>query len=163
MTPLKVRTLTASLLAALFFFTMSGTGKASLSEDDLQAQTKEVAKTLRCAVCQSESVWESNAELALQMREIIRERLQQGESPDQIRAYFVSRYGDFILLKPRTFGLNWLLWGGPFLLLLMGALFLLKNIRGWTQESQSAPAENLASLSEEEQKQIDQEIKTFKN
>jgi cytochrome c-type biogenesis protein CcmH len=160
---LKGPTLAAGLLAALLFFALTVTGRASLSEDDLQAQTKDVAKSLRCAVCQSESVWESNAELALQMREIIRERLQQGESPDQIRAYFVSRYGDFILLKPRTFGLNWLLWGGPFLLLLMGALFLLKNIRGWTKESAAAPAENLASLSEEEQKQIDQEIQSFKN
>jgi cytochrome c-type biogenesis protein CcmH len=163
MNPMKVLSLAACLLASLFFFTLSGTGKASLSEDELQAQTKEVAKTLRCAVCQSESVWESNAELALQMREIIRERLQQGESPEQIRAYFVSRYGDFILLKPRTFGLNWLLWGGPFLLLLMGALFLLKNIKSWTKESASVPAENLATLNEEEQKQIDQEIQSFKN
>jgi cytochrome c-type biogenesis protein CcmH len=163
MTSVKINALAASLLAVLFFFAFSGKGKASLSEDDLQAQTKEVAKTLRCAVCQSESVWESNAELALQMREIIRERLQQGESPEQIRTYFVGRYGDFILLKPRTFGLNWLLWGGPFLLLLMGGLFLLKNIRSWTKESRSTPAENLSSLSEEEQKQIDREIQSFKN
>lgn len=157
------RALTAWFLFSLILSTWSGTGKASLSEDDLQAQTKEVAKTLRCAVCQSESVWESNAELALQMREIIRERLQQGESPEQIRTYFVSRYGDFILLKPRTFGLNWLLWIGPFLLLFIGGLFLLKNIRSWTREARTAPAENLSSLSEEEQKQIDQEIQSFKN
>ena len=163
MNPLKVHTLAAFLLASFFFFVLTGTGKASLSEDDLQAQTKEVAKTLRCAVCQSESVWESNAELALQMREIIRERLQQGESPEQIRTYFVGRYGDFILLKPRTFGLNWLLWVGPFLLLLTGGVFLLKNIRSWTKESASAPAENLESLSEEEQKKIEQEIQSFKS
>lgn len=97
----------------LILFTSLSTAE-TLNEDQLQERVKQVSKTLRCAVCQSESVWESNAELAIQMRDIIRERLIQGESPDQIRAYFVSRYGDFILLKPRAFGLNLLLWEGPF-------------------------------------------------
>jgi cytochrome c-type biogenesis protein CcmH len=155
--------LAKSLILILFLLSFGGIGHASLSEDELQAGTKEVAKTLRCAVCQSESVWESNAELALQMREIIRERLQQGESPSQIRAYFVSRYGDFILLKPRTIGLNWLLWGGPFLLLILGGLFLLKNIRAWTHDNSASSSENLSAISDADQKKIDQELRTFKN
>jgi cytochrome c-type biogenesis protein CcmH len=158
-----MKPLLATSILILFLFSWIGSGQAALSEDDLQNQTKEVAKTLRCAVCQSESVWESNAELALQMRDIIRERLQQGESPNQIRAYFVSRYGDFILLKPRPIGLNWLLWGGPFLLLLLGAIILYFNIQSWTRNPLTHPPDKLSELSEEDQKKIDQEIRTFKN
>ena len=97
------------LFSLLLLFTHTLSAAESMSEDVLQERTKEVSKTLRCAVCQSESVWESNAELALQMREIIRERLIQGQSPDEKRAYFVSRNGDFILLRPRKMGLNLLL------------------------------------------------------
>ncbi|MBI1824446.1 MAG: cytochrome c-type biogenesis protein CcmH [Nitrospirae bacterium] len=158
-----MRPLTVVFLASFFLVAWVGTGNTMLSEDDLQAQTKEVAKTLRCAVCQSESVWESNAELALQMREIIRERLQQGESPNQIRAYFVSRYGDFILLKPRPIGLNWLLWGGPFILLFIGAIILLVSIRSWTRDTLAVPLEKMSDLTEEDQKKIDLAIRTFKN
>ncbi|MBI3604517.1 MAG: cytochrome c-type biogenesis protein CcmH [Nitrospirae bacterium] len=139
-------------------------GASPMTEDDLQAQTKAVSQTLRCAVCQSESVWESGAELAVQMREIIRERLIKGETPDEIRAYFVSRYGDFILLKPRTFGLNWLLWAGPFVMLLIGMILLALNIRKWTvlTAASPSPAES-PEISEEERRRIEQEIHSFKN
>lgn len=133
----------------------------TLSEEMLQERTKEVAKTLRCAVCQSESVWESNAELALQMREIIRERLIKGESPDEIRAYFVSRYGDFILLKPRTRGLNLLLWGGPFILLLIGGTLLYRTLRKWVSQTASVEKETLAPIDERNRLRIEQEMRSL--
>jgi len=133
----------------------------NLTEDQLQARVREVAKTLRCAVCQSESVWESNAELAIQMRDIIRERLIQGESPDQIRAYFVSRYGDFILLKPRAFGLNLLLWGGPFLLLVIGGTFLFRTLRKWVAETAPASPDLLSPIDEKSRKRIEQELRAL--
>ncbi len=134
---------------------------AGMSEDELQARVKEVSKSLRCAVCQSESVWESNAELALQMRRIIRERLLQGESPDQIRAYFRGRYGDFILLKPRIGGLNLLLWAGPFVLLSVGGFVLYRTLRRWTTTVESESPPTSTPLSEESQKRIEAELKSF--
>jgi cytochrome c-type biogenesis protein CcmH len=144
----------------LLFFTSLSTAQ-NLTEDQLQARVKEVAKTLRCAVCQSESVWESNAELAIQMRDIIRERLVQGESPDQIRAYFVSRYGDFILLKPRAFGLNILLWGGPFLLLVIGGTFLFRTLRKWVAETAPASPEELSPIDEKSRRRIEEELRAL--
>ncbi|MDC4204062.1 MAG: cytochrome c-type biogenesis protein CcmH [Candidatus Manganitrophus sp.] len=142
----------------LILFTSLSTAE-TLNEDQLQERVKQVSKTLRCAVCQSESVWESNAELAIQMRDIIRERLIQGESPDQIRAYFVSRYGDFILLKPRAFGLNLLLWGGPFLLLIIGGTFLFRTLRKWVAETAPASPEELSPIDEKSRRRIEQEIR----
>ena len=157
-------------MSSILFFTScalilasAAFGAKPLNEDDLQAQTKEIAKTLRCMVCQSESVWESNAELAIQMREIIRERLMEGQTPDQIRSYFVGRYGDPILLKPRAFGLNWLLWAGPFLLLLIGGVFLYLNIRKWVRQTALSPPEESPAMSEQERQRIQQELNSFKN
>ncbi len=143
----------------LILFTSFSTAE-TLNEDQLQVRVKEVAKTLRCAVCQSESVWESNAELAIQMRDIIRERLSQGQSPDEIRAYFVSRYGDFILLKPRAFGMNWLLWGGPFLLLIIGGSFLFRTLRKWVAQTAPDSPEILSPLDERGRRRIEQELRS---
>jgi cytochrome c-type biogenesis protein CcmH len=83
-------------------------------------QVREVAKDLRCAVCQNESVADSGSELARSMRSLIRDRLREGETPEQVKAYFVSRYGDYILMEPRKEGINIFLWGIPFLVLLLG-------------------------------------------
>lgn len=152
------------ILPLLFVFCSSLSAAENLTEDQLQVRVKEVAKTLRCAVCQSESVWESNAELAIQMRDIIRERLVQGQSPDEIRAYFVSRYGDFILLQPRTFvGMNWLLWGGPFLLLIIGGTFLFRTLRRWVAQTAPPPPEDLSPLDERSRQRIDQELRSLES
>ena len=148
-------------LFLLLLITRSMSAAGTMSEDILQDRVKEVSKTLRCAVCQSESVWESNAELALQMREIIRERLIQGQSADEIRAYFVSRYGDFILLRPRKTGLNLLLWGGPFLLLGIGGIFLFRTLRGWVKQTVPIEAETLLPIDERNRRRIEQELRSL--
>jgi cytochrome c-type biogenesis protein CcmH len=134
-----------------------------LSETELQQQLKAVAKSLRCAVCQSESVWESNAELAVQMRAIIRTRLTAGESPEQIRAYFQSRYGDFILLKPPPTGMNRLLWIGPFLFLLIGGAVLYGVLRKWVAQAEPATAVPAPPLDASSRARIDAEIQSFNN
>jgi cytochrome c-type biogenesis protein CcmH len=128
------------------------------NEQLLDTQTREIAKTLRCAVCQSESVWESNAELARQMRQLIRERLAQGQSPEEIRAYFLSRYGDYILMEPRKTGLNWVLWVGPFILLGIGALLLYRTIARWVAQTSSMKPEELSPIDEIHRQRIDQEL-----
>ena len=85
-------------------------------------RSEKYAKTLRCTVCQTENIWESGAPLAQQMRGVVRERLKLGHSPEDIKEYFLSRYGDYIMMQPPKHGVNWLLWVGPFILLLGGGL-----------------------------------------
>ena len=119
---------------------------------------REIAKTLRCTICQNESVWESQAGLALQMREIIRERLRQGETPEQIRAYFLSRYGDYILLAPRRQGMNWILWAGPFVLLAIGGLLLYRTLSRWVSQSAAAGPQEPPVIDDRLRNRIDREF-----
>ena len=136
-------------------------GAETVDEQLLDTQTREIAKTLRCAVCQSESVWESNAELAKQMRQLIRERLVQGQSPEEIRAYFLSRYGDYILLKPRKAGLNLVLWVGPFVLLGLGGILLYRTVARWVAQTTSLKSEELLPIDDLHRQRIDQEIRSL--
>jgi len=133
-----------------------------MDDDRLQQEIKEISKTLRCAVCQSESVWESNATLAIQMRDIIRERLIEGQTADEIRAYFVSRYGDYIVFKPRFRGLNLLLWGGPFMLLVIGGTLLFRTLRAWSARPVAAKAESMTPIDEKQRQRIEQELRSLK-
>ncbi len=86
---------------------------APVSEDPLERRMLDIAKDLRCAVCQNQPVSESNADLARDVRRIIREQLEAGKSREEIIAYFVERYGDFILLKPRYQGAGLVIWVLP--------------------------------------------------
>jgi cytochrome c-type biogenesis protein CcmH len=91
----------------------------------LEARARTLSAQLRCLVCQNESIDESHADLARDLRVLVRERLQAGDSDDKIRAFLVRRYGDFILLKPPFKFETWLLWGAPFLILLTGGGIIL--------------------------------------
>ncbi|PNE09534.1 MAG: cytochrome C biogenesis protein [Beijerinckiaceae bacterium] len=91
----------------------------------LEARARALSAQLRCMVCQNESIDESHADLARDLRVLVRERLQAGDSDDQIRAFLVRRYGDFILLKPPFKLETGLLWGAPFLILLTGGWIIL--------------------------------------
>ncbi|HEY8031505.1 MAG TPA: cytochrome c-type biogenesis protein [Methylocella sp.] len=91
-----------------------------MTDPRLEARARALSAQLRCMVCQNESIDESHADLARDLRVLVRERLQAGDSDEQIRAFLVRRYGDFILLKPPFKLETWLLWGAPFLLLLAG-------------------------------------------
>ena len=76
-----------------------------------------IAEELRCLVCQNETIAASHADLAVDLRKQIRQKLQQGQSEEQILDFMVQRYGDFVLYRPPVKSSTWLLWGGPFLLL----------------------------------------------
>jgi cytochrome c-type biogenesis protein CcmH len=91
-----------------------------MTDPRLEARARALSAQLRCLVCQNESIDESHADLARDLRVLVRERLQAGDSDDQIRAFLVHRYGNFILLKPPFKLETWLLWGAPFLILLAG-------------------------------------------
>jgi cytochrome c-type biogenesis protein CcmH len=95
-----------------------------MTDQRLEARARALSAQLRCMVCQNESIDESNADLARDLRLLVRERLQAGDSDDQIRAFLVRRYGDFILLKPPFKPETWLLWGAPFLVLLVGGCII---------------------------------------
>jgi len=95
----------------------------------LEEQTLRVAAELRCPVCQNLSVADSPSEMATQMREVIHDKLKNGESPDQIRSYFVSRYGEWILLSPVRHGFNWVAWLLPFVAILGGGGIIVLTIR----------------------------------
>ncbi len=110
----------------------------------LDDQVRAIAARLRCPVCTNESVADSPSELAAQMRTLIRTKLEQGESPDAVVAYFVSRYGEWILLDPPRRGLGWLLWMAPAVLLLMGLgialAFLRRSVRTGASPKPEVPA-----------------------
>jgi cytochrome c-type biogenesis protein CcmH len=103
-----------------------------LKDTALEHRARQISAGLRCLVCQNQSIDESDAPLAKDLRVLVRERLQAGESDRQVQDFIVQRYGEFVLLKP-TFGLHTvLLWLGPLLVLFAGAaglLFTLKRSR----------------------------------
>lgn len=122
-------------LTALLALLASGAAAAAVSEDAVH----EVAAQLRCVVCQSLSVADSPSETAHQMKDIIRERLAAGETPEQVRAYFVEKYGTWILLSPPRQGFNLLVWVVPFVGLGLGLVLVLIVVRRWSRRP-AAPA-----------------------
>ncbi|HWU01052.1 MAG TPA: cytochrome c-type biogenesis protein [Terriglobales bacterium] len=111
-------------LAGAFILAASATSSFAVRPDEmlsdpaLEARAEAISRDIRCVVCQSESIEESDADIAHELRVIVREQLKAGASDDQVRAYLVARYGDFVLLKPPFKAKTVLIWTGPFLLLL---------------------------------------------
>ena len=103
----------------------------------------ELGSQLRCVVCQSLSVADSPSETANQMRGIIRDRLAAGDSPAQVRAYFVEKYGDWILLSPPRSGFTLLVWVVPFVGLGIGLVLVLLTVRRWSRAPQAAAPSQL--------------------
>ena len=141
----------------LLVLLLSTAQSAVIDETNLDVKTREIAKTLRCTVCQTENIWESGAPLAKQMRHIVRERLKEGQSSEEIRAYFLSRYGDYILMQPPTHGVNWVIWLGPFALLLIGGWLLYREITRWVTRKAPASSEPLPPLDEESRLRLERE------
>ncbi|MDA2918101.1 cytochrome c-type biogenesis protein CcmH [Desulfobacterota bacterium AH_259_B03_O07] len=98
------------------------TGINNSISENIDDQVSEISSLLMCPVCQGQSVAESNSDLAKDMRSIIRKKVQEGESQEEIISYFVNRYGDSILGSPPAKGVNWLLWLLPLFSLIFGGL-----------------------------------------
>ncbi|MFN0098443.1 MAG: cytochrome c-type biogenesis protein CcmH [Gemmatimonadaceae bacterium] len=106
----------------------------SISADSiLERRTSEVAAELRCAVCQGISIQESPSSLAREMRDVVKDQLRAGRTPEEVRAYFVSKYGDWILLAPPPRGLNLVIYVLPVLLVLGGFIRLAVVVRRWSR------------------------------
>jgi cytochrome c-type biogenesis protein CcmH len=91
-----------------------------LDDPALEARARELSKGLRCLVCQNQSIDDSNADLARDLRILVRERLVAGDSDEEVLGYLTRRYGDFVLLKPPMKPYTYLLWFGPALVLVAG-------------------------------------------
>lgn len=109
-----------------------GAAAQEAADAELEARTTAVASTLRCPVCQGESIQDSPADLARDMRALVREQLRAGRTPEEVKAYFVGRYGEWILLEPRMTGLNILLYAFPVLLVLGGLALVVVLVRKWS-------------------------------
>ena len=108
------------------------------ADSALDAATRSLASQLRCPVCQGLSVQDSPSELAQQMRDVVRQQLQDGKSADDVKDYFVARYGQWILMTPPAAGFNWLVYSLPGIVLLIGAVMLIVLVRRWTSSSRDA-------------------------
>jgi cytochrome c-type biogenesis protein CcmH len=106
----------------------------------LEARTKEVASVLRCPVCQGLSIQDSPSELSLQMKAVVRQQLREGKSPQEVKAYFVSKYGEWILLEPKASGANLLVYLLPIALVLGGGVFIWVMVRKWSASGSAAEA-----------------------
>ena len=94
-----------------------------------EASARALMEELRCLVCQGQSIADSDAEIAGDMRSLVRSRIAAGESPQQIRAWLVERYGDWISYRPTAAPIGWPLWGAPLVLLVIGGLLIRRRIR----------------------------------
>lgn len=109
------------------------------TDSALEARTSAVASQLRCPVCQGLSIQDSPSELAQSMRAVVRDQLAAGKTPDEVKAYYVSKYGEWILLAPKPSGFNLLAYLLPVLVVLGGGLAIALAVRRWTGGSRAAP------------------------
>ncbi|SCZ57378.1 cytochrome c-type biogenesis protein CcmH [Epibacterium ulvae] len=123
-----------------------------LTDPALEARARDLSKDLRCLVCRNESIDESNAELARDLRLLVRERLVAGDTDDEAISYIVNRYGEYVLLRPTTSGANWLLWAaGPVMLLIgagVGGGFLRNRAKATSQGETDLSADEKQRLAE---------------
>lgn len=138
----------AIVLAALVAPPLFALDAAEMFADPAkEARAREIGRSLRCLVCQNESIFDSNAGLARDLRVLVRERMEAGDSDAEVIAYIADRYGDYVLLKPRFDPQTYLLWGAPFLFLLAGGAVLSGYYRR-RRGTNAAPA-----LSEDERRE----------
>ena len=121
-----------------------------LKDTALEARARALSKDIRCLVCQNQSIDDSNADLARDLRVLVRERLQKGDSDPEILDFLVKRYGDFVLLKPPVKVSTYLLWYGPIGIFILGVIGLIVFFRN----RRVVPARTTTGLSADEEKRI---------
>ena len=129
-----------------------GVDDKTLADPAQEAAAREIMKDLRCLVCQNQSIEESDADMAADLRRIVRERVAAGDSPAEIRAFVVERFGDWILMRPPVKPSTWLLWGMPLLLVLGGGLAFALMLR---RRQAAAGDFEARPLSKEEKQTLD--------
>ncbi|MDX1540671.1 MAG: cytochrome c-type biogenesis protein [Geminicoccaceae bacterium] len=121
-----------------------------LDDPALEARARDLGKELRCLVCQNQSIDDSDAELARDLRRIVREQLEAGKTDEEIITFLTERYGDFVLLRPPVKPSTWGLWLGPFAVLALGGV----GVAVWLRRRPRTATE-VSELSSEEQRRLD--------
>lgn len=150
-----IAALALALFAGMFSLPVAAVEPDEVMKDPkLEARARVISKDLRCLVCQNQSIDDSNADLAKDLRVLVRDRIREGDSNQQVLDYIVARYGEYVLLNPRIAPHTWAMWfAGPLVLLL--SLFWI--FRAWRRRQAAAPAAAAApspGLSEDEAKQL---------
>ena len=123
-----------------------------LSDPVLEQRARTISEELRCLVCQNQSIDDSDADLAHDLRVLVRERLLAGDNNQQVIDYIVARYGDYVLLNPPFKPDTYILWASPFILLILAALAVVGFYRRKKRDGRTAPA----NLSDQERKRLDE-------
>jgi cytochrome c-type biogenesis protein CcmH len=120
-----------ALFAACLIASAGHAGEAppAVADPALEARVLRISEELRCLVCQNQTIADSNAGLAVDLRNQVREMLQKGMEDRQVVDFMVQRYGDFVLYRPPVKGTTWLLWFGPFVLFVVGLAVLIAKLR----------------------------------
>jgi len=134
-----MRALVAALLLAFASAAFAQAEEVAHPDARVEARLKELGEELRCLVCQNQTIADSNAELAADLRRQIKEQIAAGKSDKEIVDYMVARYGDFVLYQPPVKSTTLLLWAGPALLVLIGFIALARSVRARRSVSE-APA-----------------------
>ncbi|MYH58597.1 MAG: cytochrome c-type biogenesis protein CcmH [Boseongicola sp. SB0675_bin_26] len=147
------------IFRALLLILLAGTALAVepgeiLDDSALESRARDISKGLRCLICRNESIDESDAALARDLRLLVRERLADGDSNDEVVAFVVERYGEYVLLNPRRDGINLVLWAAAPILLLAGlavaGIFLVRRWRSASPDALTAAERaRLAELMDE--------------
>ena len=128
---------------------------ATVTEAPLEARIRDIASMLRCPVCQSENILDSQASTAKEMVVILRERIAEGMTDEQIFTFFKSRYGDYVLLSPPTNGVGRVIWLVPIALVASGALAFGLMLVRTRQSASKAPSNGITPLTEASLKELD--------
>lgn len=142
-----------AILGAVLCIAAAADPAERLPDPSQEARARAIFQEVRCLVCQNESIDDSQAELAADLRKLVRDEIKAGRTDQQVRAYLVSRYGEFVLLKPAFSIGNAALWGAPFAVVGLGVLLLLGNLRRRravdVEELSPEEAKRLAGLAED--------------
>ena len=147
---MKARALLATL-AAVFCMAAASDPSERLPDAVQEARARHIFEQVRCLVCQNESIDDSQADLARDLRQIVRGQVQAGRSDAEIKRFLVDRYGEFVLLKPSFSPGNVALWMGPFLVVALGGVLMLRRLGDRTPEVEldTAEEERLRRLMDE--------------
>jgi cytochrome c-type biogenesis protein CcmH len=140
----------AAALAGVFCIAAASDPSERLTDPAQEARARAIFQDVRCLVCQNESIDDSEAELAHDLRQVVRQQVRQGRSDAEIKRYLTDRYGEFVLMTPAFSWVNLALWGGPFLVVVMGAGLLVARLRNRSADPELSPeeAERVRRLSE---------------
>jgi cytochrome c-type biogenesis protein CcmH len=145
----RLRALAAALAGVVCIAAASDPAER-LPDPSQEARARAIFQDVRCLVCQNESIDDSEAELAHDLRQVVRQQVRQGRSDAAIKRYLTDRYGEFVLLTPAFSWVNLALWGGPFLVVVLGAGLLVARLRNRSADPELSPeeAERVRRLSE---------------